>query len=1619
MMKKRKERNLKELYFITDRLSEPEITPILRGSCQMQGPGDELDHDKRISMEPSPAKKKTRKSSTDDSLQIREEPGKCNMCAAPCTSCVHFGQTVSFMESKIGDELSGEICNGKKANYCSSSDAEVLPLLKSRACEQQHTGSETSNLFCASSSHDSFPENAESKASVRTPDAAEVFDNIELLPQLSSESSRTIHNGKLHAKQCKVAVQGVFVSSDKSIPLDMGEKTSKQYEEQQRLECHDYIISCVTSVKDANEPVSDRNVDSDRKNTSALARNSPAEGFEKAVQDQTEPDFITGCQCEGEENQNDISRPTTCRKHSFQDSSGFTSGTVGFSHTSDPSETPSSNDFNVINSTPKFQPPCARSQSGNSLFGCGYSKDSGETVNCQPQEEPVADRNVGHVESLVVGPMGASSADVHKFSALDSASVLPDNEHNKSSLVGNNSSSEVPVKIHPCQENDIAVESDKPPETSAKSSDLNQQFEKSSSSPEPTGRQEEHPLQSQPISKIEHSASDTLEDDVKVCDICGDTGREEMLATCSRCNDGAEHIYCMPIMLHKVPESDWLCEECQLKKDSEKRKLVKTEVVSETPKSSSLGEKGPFPKSKNKAQKAVGNQAIKAMATPKVPTERHVENMKVASILNKDAVETTVGSPGTASSKRAALSQENSFKNLNVGKLKPLHPVASPTSCFANGSQETIHLLASSTPYASWKQERLHSSLSRSFTVNNSKPKAKEIHDVSQKQKLAREFSSGVTRKEGLIQTFSKNLSFKSTTSGLSNTDDSDAKLQSDISSCSDNSRVMKQGKKQNIIERKKSYLSNRPASPMAGTTTSLTKGAKHDERLCTSSKSTIFTARKGSENMVASDGSGDVKKQSSVLSCPSVIPSFSGMCNSEEQKQCQVGTEKDITASSSRAFGESHGRAEILQRDGLRQIWESMNHDGKTTDPSSLRCYEQNAIGKTVQCHPCKEVGHVSQFCRGSSTLKASTERSFRVVTNKRNKWENMEAAAMSSDEAKLKPHLMSMPLNASIPGNPSRISAIPEHDYIWQGCFEVHRSGRLPGFYDGIQAHLSTCASPKVLGVVNKFSQKVQLEEVSRLSAWPVQFHGNFVTEDNIALYIFAKDLESYKRYYKQLLENMLKNDLALKGNFDGIEFLIFPSNCLPEKSQRWNRLLFFWAVFIGKSINCSGNPCATQKKPFGATVDVEPLVQQMPTLVKAEVTISQKISMQGIMQSELSICDSLPKEPDADKTSNMDLSSLSFSAREDVNCYTKASSLDQISRNFRECSKASDVLLLSENSSFPPPEIFTAESVEQMTGLPATCSLSRTMNSNVLLFSDKKNSGMSQKEIYRDSRNKKSIELQPDIQATNAQIDLYKDKSVPMNTDTLNWRQSDLTSISPDEQDASPDSSKIFPVSSSHQFVNSNGTASKASVRISMKTNQAVAWSENKNSITIYGENENKKIKLSNDSSSQEQIPRERFLSKMCGYQDKEQTDACNYEDGFKTAESSLFPVDLGPVRNLKSGSTIPWKIPADNAKLLQSDYPNLDLALGTEKKPLEQEVLPSFIQVEDNRSSQNEHIDPSTSDAGNDASASLSLSLAFPLSEKEQTEEHVSRTMPRLAKRHPVNTSLLLFGGLTDT
>lgn len=84
--------------------------------------------------------------------------------------------------------------------------------------------------------------------------------------------------------------------------------------------------------------------------------------------------------------------------------------------------------------------------------------------------------------------------------------------------------------------------------------------------------------------------------------------------------------------------------------------------------------------------------------------------------------------------------------------------------------------------------------------------------------------------------------------------------------------------------------------------------------------------------------------------------------------------------------------------------------------------------------------------------------------------------------------------------------------------------RSGKPPDVYTGIQAHLSSCASPKVLDVVNRFLPEISLQEVSRLSSWPSQFHQGGAKENNIALYFFAKDIERQEYKLHLFIETLL---------------------------------------------------------------------------------------------------------------------------------------------------------------------------------------------------------------------------------------------------------------------------------------------------------------------------------------------------------------------------------------------------------------------------------------------------------------------------------------------------------------
>ncbi|XP_068634539.1 ASI1-immunoprecipitated protein 2-like isoform X2 [Aristolochia californica] len=759
---------------------------------------------------------------------------------------------------------------------------------------------------------------------------------------------------------------------------------------------------------------------------------------------------------------------------------------------------------------------------------------------------------------------GEISANVQK-------SAIPSIDDWKSSLVRSASVAAALMKIHPCLETESG-DSENVPSKVTESLVIHNQNGDSISLYEETKTQKPS---SQLVSDSEPSGSDVLEDDVKVCDICGETGREELLAICSRCSDGAEHTYCMRIMLDKVPEVHWLCEGCKLKEDAENEKSEKHEndnvsgktesaASSKLPSLSGLTQHdGPAlsqkdrlqPKLDTKPQEAEGAH-LKSVTNP-LSVKRLSDNMEVSSKQKRQANETIVGSNG----KRTALTRESSFKNLDAEKLKSVQIQAANR----NHLQESFQSFAVSSPSSSKIGTRLLSpkgslSMSNAFSSINSKPKVKQVlDDCTQKQKLAKEVGINDVKKEGFNQALNKSSSFKPTSLGHSNSNASRAEV----------ARGFKFAKEKQPLEGRNTSKPERPMVNSMPSSPSIQSFPKPD--------SVIAGVSKGLELLV-SGGGGEEKK----------LLASNGVCNSEEQKPYHV----------------------------------RHRQDAKTKDISFLSGTQQaiSAGGRVNRCLKCNDTGHNAQFCTfnklRASAHKAPAARNsreglqvqaamtasklseqfdeqtmssidigFEAVSKKdqlcssssylRN-FSSLELAQPSKEIDQMpsmsnKSWTTGMSSQTSELGQLLRNSAIPEHDYIWQGGFEVQRSGRRCfEFFDGLQAHISSLASPKVPEVVKKFPPKLQVEEVPRMNSWPIQFQRKGAAEDDIAVYLFAKDLESYRRCYKKLVEKMVKNDLALKANFGGVDLLVFPSNQLPEKAHRWNKLFYLWAVFIARREN-----------------------------------------------------------------------------------------------------------------------------------------------------------------------------------------------------------------------------------------------------------------------------------------------------------------------------------------------------------------------------------------------------------------------------------------------------------------
>ncbi|KAJ0970816.1 hypothetical protein J5N97_018775 [Dioscorea zingiberensis] len=588
------------------------------------------------------------------------------------------------------------------------------------------------------------------------------------------------------------------------------------------------------------------------------------------------------------------------------------------------------------------------------------------------------------------------------------------------------------------------------------------------------------------------------------------------------------------------------------------------------------------------------------------------------------------------------------------------------------------------------------------------------------------------------------------------------------------------------------------------------------------------------------------------------------------------------------------------------------------------------------------------------------------------------------------------------------SRVSAIPEFEYIWQGDFEVLGTAGLPEPCNGVQAHLSTCASPKVVEIMTKFPAKVKLEEISRVNTWPLQFHRTSPKEDNIALFFFARDIESYENY-KKLLENMLKNDFALKGIIDGVELLIFPSNKLPEKSQRWNNLFFLWGVFIERSMDCL-NSLPNMPKPCKSSFEMEPLVSGSV----CSVSTPRKIDLHDILKKtspKLEISQEvkvMKPSSDADilPVSTPQNKDMTFQAREPLLIQPSAYTMGQLQTRIKSCADSGVRMSTSQVC------------LEQQSGV-----------THLRNFSG-------------DPEGGRCAELQNNVQCTLIKHDVLP--SFPIDWTSKSGREGSPCGFRMGEKEV-PVKTKVVLDNDHHKLLTTTDlsceskplrkrvsswsvdTASQISGETLKITDGSIQWKQTMYSPSVNNERENKKMKLfaeghTSSSGSREENISGKLSSKvhplLGGFPNEQQhTDNSHYEpmmaESSRSTERYFFPLDLNSVSGAEAENVI-HVLSSDDEDTPENNTPDLELALGG-KKLAKQEMLPLFFPLVDRKSTQNKM----PADPGDEVSASLSLSLAFPIPEKEQKANPLPKTEQLLPKRPCAKTSLLLFGGFNDS
>ncbi|KAH6771025.1 hypothetical protein C2S52_015828, partial [Perilla frutescens var. hirtella] len=1136
----------------------------------------------------------------------------------------------------------------------------------------------------------------------------------------------------------------------------------------------------------------------------------------------------------------------------------------------------------------------------------------------------------------------------------------------------------------------------------------------------------------------ESDDSDMVEQDVKVCDICGDAGREDLLAICSQCSDGAEHTYCMRERLDKVPEGEWLCEECKTLELVGNGKREKIGSMDENEKNNSSGRV-----SENLNNSDVeGHRTKGSTKTPK--RIRDDEDAEVSSIAKKPALESTVGSPKMSNSKIAVLSRESSLKNLDKGRLQSPNRSTSDTIPVNDATE-----LAKPASDARGLSLRGTFSKSSSFNALNSKPKVKLVDQVViQRQKSAKEHGS-FRLKEGAVRSIGKSMSFRSTNSSRS---ESKIKM---LSPRPSHIQDVKNTKERSTFERQRSFRAEHPSNnSMMGTSmtstsridkrpsfrvesSSLTiptnqhevKPLQTDGKSAALSRSSSLAARRSAD---LSSSTGEFKRPSKHGHSTPVLSSANG-ANNTEHKNNQTNLKQDPVScpgvSEKLPVNASEGLSDglVQSKDLTDSADRQRDYSGSRFGPPSVRSSrdESDGLKAAIEAAVLRKPG----VYRKHRAFGQSDESSVPTVAPVASHTDHMSSARnkkLSSDaELAERPpvsrNLTADPLQEETPNSvkqsllvpaeglssggrdsvhiglsskdtfsniPAVIplllksTAIPEHEYIWQGSFEICRSGQTFELCDGIQAHLSTCASPKVVEAVNKFKNRIILNEVPRVSTWPVQFQENAVREDNIALFFFAKDLQSHDKIYKVLLDNMMKNDLALKGNINGVELLIFPSNQLPVNLQRWNMLFFLWGVFRGKKES------SVRQMPESLTAprDIPPPIMSLPENRCSLRPITENESGDVHAGLEVPASEELHGLPRVVKRGfGIDIFPLD-QLGDGLNSSSSSALQSEGAKLCGEVRAAYQEGGISSSCS-PPAMTSSGSGREQMLMQPdAPLGNRHSPRHSCKLEAGMSKEGTGEGAILEKTCHQNQLKLRMDA------IDLSGDREIPMEDD----RSTRDLNMEPNRW--------LF----SQEEANLPGPSSLGHRTLCAGTSQVPPGNDdmhNKTCRTFERVNHVPTVTYAVQNQHGEAGVGTNTIPKY-----------------YEHAERYFFPVQTQPVTGLPlplPDGSMPWKTHLLDEDRLNDRAPNLELALGAEIKPLSLGIEPLFVSKVEHKVHEEHILEEAGKKAEDDVSASLSLSLSFPFPEEVDTKPSPTKAEQLMSQRKHVNTSSrLLFGNLRD-